>query len=201
MKDYVNRKIGNINQIRRLGIMSMLGVGMMLSLVACGTGPTTQPVTTAVSTAAATETIPSAMATTTMDGMDMTDSSMATTSTPLAEDSNGSSAPTSEAQGGATGGSSSSLTQIDATLREWALDLSQTEVPAGTVRFVVTNAGQHTHNLAVRDSNGRVGATPNFNSSEGQQILELELKPGTYSIICELPGHAARGQKNELVVK
>jgi hypothetical protein len=57
------------------------------------------------------------------------------------------------------------------------------------------------HNLTVLDSSGEIAATPSFMSSEGPQTLEVQLQPGTYTIICSLPGHAARGQKTELVVK
>lgn len=93
------------------------------------------------------------------------------------------------------------VTEVSATLREWAIDLSQDEVPAGKVKFTVTNQGQMQHNLTVLDASGTVGATPTFGSSAGPQTLEVELKPGTYTLICSLPGHAARGQKITLTVK
>src|SRR3954452_9664119 len=49
------------------------------------------------------------------------------------------------ADGAADGGGTA--TQVSATLREWAIDLSQKEVPAGNVQFTVTNAGRMTHNF------------------------------------------------------
>jgi len=98
-------------------------------------------------------------------------------------------------------GSTSSAT-INAVLKEWAIDLSQKEVAAGKVTFSVTNEGRMQHNFTVLDSNGTdIGHTSTFASSEGPQTLEVELKSGTYTVICSLPGHAARGQKAELVVK
>src|SRR6476646_1944300 len=58
---------------------------------------------------------------------------------------------------------------IKATLREWALDLSQTEVPAGPVHFVISNAGQMPHNFTIKGDSGVVGNTPNFTTAQGDQ--------------------------------
>ena len=95
-------------------------------------------------------------------------------------------------------------TEVQATLREWAIDLSQTEVPAGTVRFVVSNTGRMMHNLTVTQDGTTattVGATNTFPPSAGPQTLEVTLQPGTYVLICSLPGHAQRGQRITLTVK
>jgi uncharacterized cupredoxin-like copper-binding protein len=91
---------------------------------------------------------------------------------------------------------------VSAVLKEWALDLSVSEVAAGKVTFTVTNQGSMGHNLTVVDSSGSViGATATFRPSEGAQTLEVTLTPGTYTVLCSLPGHAARGQQAQLVVK
>jgi uncharacterized cupredoxin-like copper-binding protein len=97
--------------------------------------------------------------------------------------------------------SSGAETTVQATLKEWAIVLSQSEVPAGKVTFTVTNQGQMMHNLTIQDSSGVVAKTPNFDSSQGAQTLEVELQPGTYTLLCSLPGHAARGQMTQLTVK
>ena len=92
-------------------------------------------------------------------------------------------------------------TELQATLREWAIDLSQSEVPAGKVKITVTNQGQMMHNLTIQDSTGTIAQTPNFSGRQGSQTLEVELQPGTYTLLCSLPGHAQRGQITQLVVK
>ncbi len=98
-----------------------------------------------------------------------------------------------------TGGTA---TTMQATLREWAIDLSQSEVPAGTVTFTVNNTGTMGHNLTVLDGSGAIiGATPTFQPSDSPQTLEVTLQAGTYTLICSLPGHAQRGQRATLVVK
>jgi len=193
-KDDTNRRVGKIKNIKRVGLISTLAVGMMLSLAACGTNEaTSQPAATVGTAASATQPSGVDAAIQTPVGTDGTMSN-----TPQTSDASGSATSTPGTEAGQGDGSAA---VVEATLREWALDLSQKEVPAGTVRFVVTNAGQFNHNLTVTDSNGQKAKTPNFKSSDGQQILEVELTPGTYGVICDLPGHASRGQKNELIVK
>ena len=104
---------------------------------------------------------------------------------------------------GSTGSGSQAVvgTEVQATIREWAIDLSTQEVAAGTVTFVVNNQGQFAHNLTVTGSSGTIAKTATFRGSEGAQTLEVDLQPGTYTIICDLPGHAAMGQSIQLVVK
>jgi plastocyanin len=116
------------------------------------------------------------------------------TSAPVAAEGTATPAPDA---GAPAGGS----TEIQATLREWAIDLSVQEVAAGNITIVVTNQGQFAHNLTVTDASGTLAKTPNFRSNQGPQTLEVELEPGTYTLICDLPGHAAQGQRTELVVR
>jgi uncharacterized cupredoxin-like copper-binding protein len=205
--------------IRRAGVITALAATMLVGLAACGgpTTPATTPPATVTQTAAmapvettvgaaletAITTAPSPVSTQSTDMGDMGDmGDMAGgTATPtqassdVAETATAAPAANQDANAGST-------TQVQGTLREWAIDLSQQEVPAGEVTFIVTNTGQNTHNFTVEDSTGAVvGKTPNFSSLDGAQTLELELSPGTYNIICSLPGHAARGQQTQLVVK
>jgi plastocyanin len=144
-------------------------------------------------------TAPSAVATESTDMGDMAGMEDEANATQAPADPAGAATATPAADQGASNGSA---TQVQGTLREWAIDLSQQEVPAGKVIFTVTNTGQNTHNFAVEDSTGAlIAKTPNFGSRDGAQTLELDLAPGTYTIICSLPGHAARGQRTQLVVK
>jgi hypothetical protein len=222
LRHYISTKM------RRIGTITTLSTIMVFSLAACGTPstavqpgatentpivvqteatPTTESTQPAVSTAPAavsterpdtamgeTPVVPDAVATgspetESMDRMDMT---------PSASDPGTSATPTPAGQGGP---GTATSTEIKGTLKEWAITLSQSEVAAGTIRFVVTNEGQFTHNFTITDSNGKIAGTSNFGRADGEQIIEVDLAPGTYSIICDLPGHAARGQKTELVVK
>lgn len=205
-------------RLRRMGTITTLSTVMAFTLVACGSPDTTvQPTVTIVSPSATetatielpaevptavgaatggTVTIPDAVATGTAAAVELTVGSMTPTSSSTS--ATATATPTPASQGGQTDGAAA---EVEGTLREWAIDLSQAEVPAGTIRFVVTNEGQFTHNLAITDSSGELAATPGFTAADGAQLLEIDLEPGTYTLICNLPGHAARGQKTELVVK
>jgi plastocyanin len=79
--------------------------------------------------------------------------------------------------------------------------LSRPAVPAGKVIVEFINHGQDEHNMsAVERSEGSVAgslpdALPNAHLS-----LTVNLRPGSYTLFCSLPGHEAKGMKATLVV-
>jgi uncharacterized cupredoxin-like copper-binding protein len=183
----------------------------MISLTACGDAgtPTPQP-------PAATSTVPQVQPLATqapsvsdipttdpaIPDMSMTDTPMiepADTPTLQSADTPTSSVPSQTTSVTATPAGAAE-TDVQATLIEWSIKLSQSEVPAGKVVFTVTNQGTMMHNLTVEDDSGVIGRTHNFGPSDGPQTLALDLTPGTYTVICSLPGHAQRGQRATLVV-
>jgi uncharacterized cupredoxin-like copper-binding protein len=153
-------------------LIGVLAVAMLALLAACGS----------------TDTAGQSAAPTAMPNMTMTADT-------------GAAAPTAASADGGSTGTTSGGTAVQATLREWAIDLSQAEVPAGKVTFTVTNKGMMPHNLTVTLNGSDLGHTATFGSSAGTQTLSVDLQPGTYTLICSLPGHADRGQKVSLVVK
>src|SRR5262249_25508561 len=134
---------------------------------------------------------PAVSATATPDaGMDM--STMPPANSGAASDA----APTAATSAG-SGPAATNAAPAKATLREGALALSQTEVAAGPVHFVVNNTGMMAHNFTIKDASGKVLAnTNNFTSNSGDQTLDVTLPAGTYTVYCSLPGHAQRGQQN-----
>ncbi len=208
---------GNTQEhIKRAGLATTLAATLVFSLAACGgtASPTAAPTAQSTATVAdsgvdpigtteamlpneALATAPAALPT---EGMDMGE--MAEGTTTPAEPTTGTAAEaTATTPSGDQGTSAGSSVEVQGTLREWAIDLSQQEVPAGKVVFIVTNEGQFAHNFSVEDGTGVIAKTPNFSKADGAQTLEIELAPGTYNVICSLPGHAARGQQTILVVK
>jgi uncharacterized cupredoxin-like copper-binding protein len=170
----------------RAGLLGLLGVALLLGLAACGSTDVANPPAAAPTATTGTQSA---------DMPAMTDTPMAAPTT----DSGAAAAPTPADGTGA--GTSSGGTDVQATLKEWAIELSQAEVAAGTVRFTVTNAGTMPHNLTVTQNGATLGATSTFGPAAGPQTLEVTLQPGTYTLICSLPGHAQRGQRIDLVVK
>jgi uncharacterized cupredoxin-like copper-binding protein len=187
-------------------VTGILAITALAGLTACGGAATAdvQPTATTAITQVTPTTVPiEATATTAVlqpepaatETMAMSESEMSTELTPTTADVVPTATQASAAQDAA------SVTEVQATLIEWSIQLSQSEVPAGKVRFTVTNQGQMMHNLTILDSTGVLAQTPTFSSSQGAQTLEVDLAPGTYTLICSLPGHAARGQQTTLIVK
>ncbi|HST04978.1 MAG TPA: hypothetical protein VLQ48_09600 [Chloroflexia bacterium] len=208
-------------KLKRTALMGVVGGLAMVGLAACGS-PAATPVppaatsapTTAASAATATK-VPTAasIATATSKpttpatevmpvGTATTESMIMDMPTDVPVEAPTQAAVVPEATATTASGQSAGDTAVSAVLREWAIDLSTSEVPAGDITFTVTNKGVMSHNLTVVDSTGSViGATPTFSGRQGAQTLEVTLAPGTYTLLCSLPGHAAQGQKTTLVVK
>ena len=71
---------------------------------------------------------------------------------------------------------------------------------AGKVTIDFTNSGPLAHNVTIASSRGPVlGATPTFRG--GTKSLTLNLKPGTYTFYCSVPGHRQAGMQGTLVVR
>jgi plastocyanin len=71
---------------------------------------------------------------------------------------------------------------------------------AGKVKIQFTNATPLGHNVTIQQgSSGPViGATATFTG--GTKTLTVNLKPGTYTFYCSVPGHRAAGMKGTLTV-
>jgi plastocyanin len=79
--------------------------------------------------------------------------------------------------------------------------LSRTSVPAGQVVIEFVNHGQDEHNLhAIEPTEGsEAGSIPNT-AANAHTSLTLDLRPGSYTLFCSLPGHEAKGMKATLIV-
>ena len=125
----------HFRDLRRPAAIGLLAASLLVSLAACGadtSGASAPP--PAAATAAPADTGATGAAAT--PAMDMTAEAPAAGAADAA--------PTAAAAG------ATNAVEIKATLREWALDLSQTEVPAGPVHFVIANAGQMPHNFTIK---------------------------------------------------
>ena len=72
---------------------------------------------------------------------------------------------------------------------------------AGHVTISMSNTSGVQHNVAIQTgTNGPVlGATPI--ESNGTHSITLDLKPGTYTFFCQVPGHRQAGMLGTLTVK
>ena len=108
-------------------------------------------------------------------------------------------------------------TLIEMKLDNNAITMDRTEVPAGLVTFNIENLASQLHEIEVFG-----GATPgmalevinDIGITTGLDIVDeeegivggmtaqltVDLEPGTYLIICNMPGHYAQGMTIELTV-
>ncbi len=71
---------------------------------------------------------------------------------------------------------------------------------AGKVTVDFTNPQPLTHDVAIEDSSGKtVGKTELI--AEGSDSATVDLKPGTYTFYCTVPGHREAGMEGTLTVK
>lgn len=82
-------------------------------------------------------------------------------------------------------------------LTEWAVTTDEASVPAGRLDLAVTNSGDVPHTVAIAGVEGT--ETPSLNGGETASI-STELAPGTYELICTIPGHKEAGMTTELTV-
>lgn len=79
-------------------------------------------------------------------------------------------------------------------------DTTSLSAKAGSDTFDFTNDAPIAHDFTIETSSGqKLAATPIF--SGGTKSVTATLKPGTYTFLCTVPGHADAGMKGTLTVK
>lgn len=118
--------------------------------------------------------------------------------------------------GGASAAAGGAAGTIDAKLDEWSIDTNSPDAKSGKVSFDADNVGKLPHELVVlktdqpagslKVTNGQVsekdsvGAIRDVNAGQSKSD-SLDLKPGKYVLICNLPGHYQAGMYTSLTVK
>jgi len=111
---------------------------------------------------------------------------------------------------------------VQTTLRDFAIDVSDTTLSSGEVHLAITNSGAAVHELEVFSVPAGVdaGAIPVSNSvadtdSVGMTVVDevedvapststnltVNLQPGTYAFICNLPTHYGLGMHTVVTVE
>jgi plastocyanin len=100
------------------------------------------------------------------------------------------------------GASASRGTAVGVGEREWRVSLYRTKVPPGVVRLNAHNYGEDAHDLAVRNSAGRVLGHLSEIRPDRTDTLRVRLRrPGRYVVFCTLEGHETKGMRARLTVK
>ncbi len=126
--------------------------------------------------------------------------STTTTSSSSTEEANGGAASESgKESGGGEGGGSTVAFEADPN-GELAYTTTEASAKAGKVTIDFKNPQSLTHDVAIEDSSGKeVGKTELV--GEGETSTTVDLKPGTYTYYCTVPGHREAGMEGTLTVK
>ncbi len=108
---------------------------------------------------------------------------------------------------------------VQVSLKDFDLTVSPTDVPAGQVTLAATNAGPSTHEFEVFSVADGVDANDlpvedDVAVTDGLTLvdeledvlpgstasLDVDLEPGTYAVVCNLPEHYAQGMHATLKV-
>lgn len=101
------------------------------------------------------------------------------------------------APGSAPALSAAGTAQVTITLSEFKFTPARIQVKPGAVRFVLKNSGVIGHTFVIE---GLKMGTKEI--APGKEVaLEVEVKPGTYEVVCDIPGHKEAGMVLILVVK
>jgi len=95
--------------------------------------------------------------------------------------------------GGATGGAPAQIIgdgmTINATEKDFAIQMDTSLVKPGTVTFHIKNDGPSPHNISIKEMNM---TSDTFDPGKGGDF-KVDLKEGTYTVICNIPGHEQLG--------
>jgi len=104
-----------------------------------------------------------------------------------------------EAEGGSAGSGSAVDVEADPS-GNLAFTSEKISAKAGKDTINFTNSSPVPHDVVIEDENGKeIGGTEI--TSEGADSAEVELKPGTYTFFCSVPGHREAGMEGTLTVK
>lgn len=111
--------------------------------------------------------------------------------------------------------------KITGNVSEWNVEVSAGKAKAGEVVFAIANFGTIQHEFLVTKTTFEPGKIPLGSSNrfdedmEGidvideisewpvneAKVLKIDLEPGTYELLCNLPGHYANGMHHTFIVE
>ena len=102
-------------------------------------------------------------------------------------------------KGASKGGGASTTLKLSADPAALAFDTTELSAKAGEVTIDFNNPSPIPHNVVIEE-NGKelAGFEP---IAEGEEKVSADLKPGTYTFLCTVPGHAQAGMQGTLTVK
>jgi len=99
----------------------------------------------------------------------------------------------------AKGGGASTTLQIEASETELAYNTTELSAKAGKVTIDFKNPAALEHNVVIEQEGKELAGFEPI--AEGEESESAELKPGTYTFYCSVPGHREAGMEGTLAVK
>ena len=82
---------------------------------------------------------------------------------------------------------------IGVTLADFAITPKTITVPAGRVRFDVVNRGVVEHDFHIPALEGRHAHAQRLLAPGERRTFAYAVRPGTYEVVCTIPGHREAG--------
>jgi uncharacterized cupredoxin-like copper-binding protein len=85
-------------------------------------------------------------------------------------------------------------------LRDFSIEPRMIKAKAGPARFQVTNRGAVDHDFQIPAIEEHHGHEQHMLNPGQSKTFAYDLKPGTYDVVCTIPGHREAGMAATLVV-
>jgi plastocyanin len=98
-------------------------------------------------------------------------------------------------------GSSQPSGSIKVTMNEYKFDPNTITAAHGKVVFFLVNTGTVSHDLIIKDSSGKTVSASQLISAGDSNVFTVDnIDSGTYTFVCDQPGHEASGMKGALTI-
>jgi hypothetical protein len=96
-------------------------------------------------------------------------------------------------------GAPTALPETSVQLTEYSIVIPPS-LTAGHQRFTIVNAGKQNHNFVI-EGNGVSAKLPQDLMRGDSTNIEIDLRPGTYTVWCPVDGHRGKGMQSTITVK
>jgi uncharacterized cupredoxin-like copper-binding protein len=86
---------------------------------------------------------------------------------------------------------------VAVTEKEWSITFSTAALKAGPVKLTVKNEGTIEHDFVIKEASVEVDGIQPGQSKD----VSVTLKPGTYTVLCNIAGHAEAGMTTTIKVQ
>lgn len=89
---------------------------------------------------------------------------------------------------------------VEIQLKEFAIEPKVVSAGAGEITLTARNVGSTEHNLVLEQGDRSVAEIPVVGVGKAESV-QVKLSPGTYALVCTLPGHRDAGMVATLTVQ